>query len=121
MKRSTSSSPPDQVFGAIADPTRRAILDLLREQSTLTAGQIAARFATISRPAVSKHLRVLREANLVHAHEHGRENHYTLDAEPLGLIQRDWLNQFAPHWEQSLERLRHQAEAPRRRLRDEPE
>lgn len=106
----TSSLAPDRVFAALADPTRRAILELLREHSTLTAGKIAAQFPEISRPAVSKHLRLLREAGLVHARGEGRENHYVLDAMPLGAIRRDWLDQFAPHWEASLERLKRQVE-----------
>ena len=63
-------SSADRVFGALSDPTRRAILDLLREHQEMTAGDIAGRFQRISRPAVSKHLRVLREAGLVHATEH---------------------------------------------------
>ena len=105
---------PDRVFGALADPTRRSILDLLREHETLTAGEIAARFRTITRPAVSKHLRVLREASLVSASEHGREVHYALDAAPLGEVQREWLERFTPHWEASLRRLKSQAERPRR-------
>lgn len=102
----------DRVFAALADPTRRAILDLLRENQSLTAGAIAARFSTISRPAVSKHLRVLRHACLVQAQERGRENHYTLDVRPLAEIQRGWLDDFAPHWEQSLQRLKSEAEKP---------
>lgn len=82
----------------------------------MAAGEIAARFRRISRPAVSKHLRVLREAGLVHAVERGRENVYTLDARPLATIQREWLDQFTPHWERSLQQLKRQAEeGPRRR------
>ncbi len=81
----------------------------------MPAGAIAARCPDISRPAVSKHLRVLRDARLVRAEERGRENHYTLDAEPLGEIQRDWLMAFAPHWERSLQRLKAEAETTRRK------
>jgi DNA-binding transcriptional ArsR family regulator len=55
-----TSSTADDVFGALADATRRAILDLLRDNDHLTAGQIADRFPRLSRPAVSKHLRVAR-------------------------------------------------------------
>jgi len=103
----------DTTFAALADPTRRAILDLLREHASLTAGQIAARFPSLSRPAVSKHLGVLRRASLVRSRERGRENHYTLDALPLREVQLAWLEQFAPHWEQSLERLKRLAESDR--------
>ena len=108
--RSVTAS-PDRIFSALSDATRRAILDLLRVEDELGAGEIADRFATISRPAVSKHLRVLREAGLVRAAARGRENRYTLDAEPLGHVQQGWLDRFAPYWEQSLERLKRSAEA----------
>jgi len=103
----------DAVFAALADPTRRAILELLRGHASLTAGKLAAQFPRMSRPAVSKHLRVLRGANLVHAQARGREWHYTLDAQPLADIQREWLNQFAPSWDQSLRRLKREAESER--------
>jgi DNA-binding transcriptional ArsR family regulator len=103
----------DLVFGALADGTRRGILDLLRDHPTLTAGEIASRFPSISRPAVSKHLRVLLGAHLVHARDRGRERHYEIDARPLREIQLAWLDSFAPLWEQSLERLKHEAEKER--------
>jgi DNA-binding transcriptional ArsR family regulator len=102
--------PTDRVFAALADPTRRAILDLLRERPSMPAGEIAARFPAISRPAVSKHLGVLRGAHLVTTREQGREHHYTLDARPLAELQRDWLDRFAPYWEESLARLKREAE-----------
>jgi DNA-binding transcriptional ArsR family regulator len=100
----------DLVFGALADPTRRSILELLREREHMIAGEIADRFPRMSRPAVSKHLRVLREAGLVRSEERGREHRYALDARPLADLQRGWLEQFAPHWERSLEQLKEQAE-----------
>ena len=103
----------DDAFAAIADPTRRAILDLLRQRHSLNAGQIAAQFPRMSRPAISKHLGVLRRAGLVRALERGREWHYTLDPAPLGHIYADWLASFAPLWEASLEQLKRQAEQPR--------
>lgn len=96
-------------FGALADPTRRAVLDLLRKRETLTAGEIAARFPRVSRASVSKHLRVLREARLVKAQDLGRERHYRLDASRLA-DQRAWLDKFAPLWEESLAQLKRRAE-----------
>ncbi|MDO8614633.1 MAG: metalloregulator ArsR/SmtB family transcription factor [Dehalococcoidia bacterium] len=99
-------------FAALADPTRRAILDLLRTRGSLTAGRIAAQFPGLSRAAVSKHLGVLRRARLVRARELGREWHYTLDSRPLADVYYDWLSSFAPHWEESLKRLKQQAEGP---------
>lgn len=99
-------------FAAIADPTRRAILDLLREHETLTAGEIAVRFPKISRAAVSKHLRVLRESRLVKARTQGRQWHYRLDPLPLAELYRDWLSRFAPLWDERLQQLKRQAEGP---------
>ncbi|WP_344611103.1 metalloregulator ArsR/SmtB family transcription factor [Dactylosporangium salmoneum] len=71
----------DEVAGAIADPVRREILLMLRDEP-LSAGQIADRFA-ISRPAISRHLRVLREAGLVRDAADGRRRVYALVAAPL--------------------------------------
>ena len=59
---------------------------------------------------MSKHLRVLREARLVRARERGREWHYSLDARPLGTVYREWLESFAPYWEESLGRLKGKVE-----------
>ena len=101
----------NDTFSALADPTRRSILELLRQHETMTAGGIAARFPMVSRPAISKHLAVLRRARLVRAREQGREWHYALDARPLGEIYRSWLSPFASHWRQSLERLKQQVES----------
>jgi DNA-binding transcriptional ArsR family regulator len=97
-------------FAAIADPTRRAILELLRDNATLTAGEVAGRFPQISRPAVSKHLAVLRRARLVRAEASGREQHYRVDPGPLAEIYRAWLESFAPLWEDRLARLKRQVE-----------
>jgi DNA-binding transcriptional ArsR family regulator len=79
------------VFEAIADPVRRSILERLNARS-LSAGEIAARFA-ISRPAVSRHLRVLREAGLVTAELVGRRQMYRLEPGPLGEVDA-WLAQY---------------------------
>jgi DNA-binding transcriptional ArsR family regulator len=109
--------PPHDAFAALADPTRRAILDLLRERGMLTAGQIGAAHPHISRPGVSRHLRVLREANLVIAEEHGREWRYRLNVAALARVHRDWFARFIPLWDESLERLKQQVEAAPRRVR----
>ena len=94
------------VFDALADPTRRAALELLRRRPVMTAGELAAAFPEISRPAVSRHLRLLRSAGLVEATQHGREWRYELRVAPLAEVQQQWFAQFAPIWEESLERLR---------------
>ncbi|WP_306364184.1 metalloregulator ArsR/SmtB family transcription factor [Nocardia sp. CC227C] len=94
----------DEVAAAIADPVRREILRLLRAEQ-LTAGAIASRFP-ISRPAVSRHLRVLRESGLVHDELVGRERYYNLDPAPLREI-ADWIAEFAAaeSWERRLDAL----------------
>lgn len=74
----------DAVAAAVSDPVRRAILDTLADRP-LAANDIAAQF-TISRPAVSRHLRVLRESGLVTSTADGRQRLYTLDARPLAAL-----------------------------------
>ena len=101
------------MFTAIADPTRRAILDLLADRASLTAGEIAEQFPEISRPAVSKHVRVLRDAGLVGIRKDGREVHYSLDAHPLAEVYERWLVRFAPMMDESLQRLKRTVEAKR--------
>ena len=106
----------DDVAAAIADPVRREILVLLREQR-LPAGEIADRFA-ISRPAISRHLRVLRECGLVRDTLAGRQRFYELDASRLaGLI--EWLDRFtrADAWERRLDALETEVHRTRREHR----
>jgi len=106
----------DDVAAAIADPVRRTILEMLREQR-LPAGEIADRF-TISRPAVSRHLRVLRESGLVRDTLIGRRRVYQLDATPLAdLI--GWLDQFTPAagWQRRLDALETEVYRTRRERR----
>jgi DNA-binding transcriptional ArsR family regulator len=108
---STATRAPRDPYGAIADPTRRSILDLLREHDTLTAGEIAARYPRVTRAAVSKHLGVLRRSRLVRARQHGREWRYSLDARPLAAVYEKWLRYFAPYWDERLESLRRRVES----------
>jgi DNA-binding transcriptional ArsR family regulator len=81
----------DAVFRAIANPTRREILRLLRE-GRRSAGEIAANFRTC-RPAISKHLRLLRTAGLVVSHKDGHARIYDLNAKPLRAM-RTWLGDY---------------------------
>jgi DNA-binding transcriptional ArsR family regulator len=97
----------NDVFRAIADPTRRAILDRLRA-GPANAGALAADFRS-SRPAVSKHLRVLREARLVVNTRVGRERVYTVDPLPLQSV-AGWLEGYRAFWQSSLERLKRNLE-----------
>ena len=97
------------LYQAIADPHRRQMLDLLRTEGPLRAGEIVAHFPHISQPAVSKHLRVLREANLVRSTKDGREQWYHLDPMPLQPLAH-WLEAYEDLWNQRLQRLQQVAE-----------
>ena len=101
----------DSVASAIADPVRREILVALRH-GPLTAGAVAARFP-ISRPAVSRHLRVLREAGLVVDTAEGRERVYRLDVAPLGEVDA-WLAPFRDGWGARLDALATEVHRTRR-------
>ena len=102
-------------FAAIADPTRRRIIDLLRTDA-LRAGDIAARFPRISRPAVSKHLRVLRTARLCRVRSSGRERRYELDSRSLADVDA-WLARYRSLWSSKLGSLKryveHETRLPR--------
>jgi DNA-binding transcriptional ArsR family regulator len=91
------------VFRAIADPTRREILGLLRD-GPRTVGDIAANFRT-SRPAISKHLRVLRSAGLIAAQRDGTARVCQLNARPLRVVS-EWLRNYEAFWRESLRGLK---------------
>ena len=99
MSRTAGSA---SVFTAIADPTRRAILDLLR-QGEQPVKQIAQPFS-MSLPAVSQHLSVLCEAGLVIQRKEGRQRFYRLNPEPLKQVS-DWVNHYEQFWQEKLDVL----------------
>ena len=90
------------VFQAIADPTRRAILTLVATQA-MTAGAIAANFDT-ARPTVSKHLQILTECELVEQEQNGREIYYHLNAKKMKEI-ADFIEPFRAMWEHRFNKL----------------
>ena len=90
------------VFQAIADPTRRAILLLVAAQS-LTAGSIAANFDT-ARPTVSKHLQILIECELLTQEQNGREIYYHFNPKKMQELD-NWLAQFRKQWETQFNQL----------------
>jgi DNA-binding transcriptional ArsR family regulator len=104
----TATLPPPDIYRAIADPTRRAILDRLRA-GPLHVNALAAEFSQ-SRPAVSKHLRVLRSAQLVCERRHGRERRYHLQPEPLHDVAR-WVQEYSTFWSANLTRLKQRLES----------
>jgi DNA-binding transcriptional ArsR family regulator len=96
-----------EVFEALADPTRRRIVELLAEEER-SAGQLAGHFQ-VSRPAVSKHLRVLREAGLVDVREDAQKRIYRLEPKALARAE-EWLARHRQFWEQRLDALKAQIE-----------
>ncbi|HYI23951.1 MAG TPA: metalloregulator ArsR/SmtB family transcription factor [Thermomicrobiales bacterium] len=98
-------------FEAIADPVRREILVLLMARQ-LTAGEVADRFS-ISRPAISRHLRVLRETGLVAVEASGRRRVYRIETTPLGEVET-WLQQFHVAWFSRLDALETEVHRTRR-------
>ncbi len=111
-------------YKAIADDTRRHILDLLRVEP-LTAGVIAQRVRQrrstpkLSRPAVSKHLRILRSSRLVSAKREGREQVYHLNAEPLRDVE-SWVRQYEQFWDKQLDAFKAYVEAAVEKEKTQP-
>lgn len=96
---------------ALADPTRRRIVELLVDGER-SAGALASEF-TVSRPAVSRHLRVLRESGLVQTRESGTSRLYSLDPAPLQELDA-WLARYRGFWAQRLDALDTQLRRTRR-------
>jgi len=91
------------VYFAIADPTRRALLLRLAKEGERNVSDLLEPFA-ISQPAVSKHLRILREAKLVRSRKDGRERLYAIEPRTLRQV-HDWVSHFEKYWDQKLDAL----------------
>jgi DNA-binding transcriptional ArsR family regulator len=102
------------LFDVLAEPTRRRILDLLRERPRLV-GELTTALG-LSQPGTSKHLRVLREAGLVRVRPEGQRRWYELDAEPLREID-EWLTPYRWLWAARLDALERHLD----RMPDDPE
>ena len=96
-----------EVFEALADPTRRRLVELLAEDER-SAGELAGHFR-VSRPAISKHLRVLREAGLVHVRGDAQRRIYRLEPQALGRAE-GWLARHRQFWQERLDALEAQLE-----------
>ena len=98
------SEPPELVFFALADPTRRQVIQCLSEEGSMTATELASRLP-VSRQAVSKHLSALRDAGLVAGRQEGRETRYRLTPGPFtGAM--SWMASVGAQWDERLEALR---------------
>lgn len=102
MPHRAKDLPIDHVLGALANPTRRDVLDLLLH-GPRTVTDIAARF-DMARPSVSEHLKVLRDTGLVTETKHGRHRYYAVNPEPLHELQ-EWLTPYERFWRERLVRL----------------
>ena len=100
----------EAVFRAIADPTRREILGMLRGRP-YSVGEIAANFRT-SRPAISKHLRMLRAVGLVATTQKGAARICALNAQPLRAVS-DWISDYEAYWGKTLQSLKRYVEEKR--------
>jgi DNA-binding transcriptional ArsR family regulator len=98
----------DSVFGALADPTRRRLVETLARGGTVTASGLAEQLP-ITRQAVSKHLSALRGADLVTSTRVGRETHYVLRPQPLDEAAQ-WIQMVGAEWDDRLGALRRSVE-----------
>jgi DNA-binding transcriptional ArsR family regulator len=103
MRNRLATYSPAVTFHALADPTRLAVLELLRSEPK-AVGQIAAAFP-ISRPAISKHLRQLHKAELVVPSRRGRHHFYRFNAAPLEALDL-WLERYRVFWAHNLTNLK---------------
>jgi DNA-binding transcriptional ArsR family regulator len=112
MPRAATSS---DVFNAVAESRRRAILDLLASEER-PVGEIV-RALRLAQPSVSKHLRILREVGLVQVRRDGRRMLYRTDASGLRPL-HEWAGTFERHWRHQLRRIKERAESAARSNRD---
>ena len=99
----------DRVWKALADETRRAILDFLRDGPRTTT-EIVERFPQLSRFGVMKHVDVLRDAGLILTREEGRKRINTLNAVPIRKIYERWVSKYEGSWADALLRVQEDAE-----------
>ena len=105
----TYSLPMDDVFKALADPTRRSLLDELFREDGQTLSALEGRL-TMTRFGVMKHLRVLEAAGLVVTRRRGREKLHFLNAVPIRLVHDRWVSKYAAPWAEALSELKHDLE-----------
>jgi DNA-binding transcriptional ArsR family regulator len=98
-----------ETFAALADPTRLQIVELLSATDELPAGRIAESFPSMTRAAVSRHLRLLEDAGLVSVRPSAQQRLYRLNPEPLAELD-DWLDRYRPMWTRSVASLKRHLE-----------
>jgi DNA-binding transcriptional ArsR family regulator len=108
----TRETPASKVFFAVADPTRRAMLDFLVARPR-SAGEIVSHFSRLTQPGVSQHLRVLREAQLVGVAVHAQRRIYTLKPEGLRTL-HEWISKYQDFWTDKLDTLEQHLDSMRK-------
>ena len=110
------TAPPADVYAAIVDPTRRALLLRLAKEGEKNATELLEPFS-ISQPAISKHLRVLREAGLIRSRKEGRLRIYEVEADELRQVY-DWVSHFEKYWDEKLDALGDYLNQQKRRTKE---
>jgi len=100
----------DHVFHALANGSRRRMLDIVRQSPGLGVGELSKEF-DVSRIAVMKHLAVLEEAGLVVSEKAGRVRRLYFNAAPIQMIHNRWTDEYSAYWAGQLTRIKYQAEA----------
>ena len=106
----------DAIWKALSDPTRRAILDLLRDGPRTTTAIVDA-FPRLTRFGVMKHIDVLREAGLINTREEGRQRVNSLNAVPIRRIYERWVSRYQDFWADKLLRIEEDFASPRKAKR----
>jgi DNA-binding transcriptional ArsR family regulator len=101
------------LFNALADPTRRSIVELLATQGQMNATEICENF-DVSHPAISQHLKILREAELVQLEKNAQRHLYSLNIDAIHKLD-DWVKQMTRNWDESYSRLDQILEAEKRK------
>ena len=112
---SLQKAPGQELFDALADPTRRSIIGLLASNGEMAASEIYRNFE-MSNPAVSQHLRILRDAELVRVEKDAQKHLYSLNAEKLRDLE-DWIKETTGLWSERFDKLDRLLEAEKRKLR----
>ena len=113
MSAQIENGSTQRLFDALSDPTRRTIIDLLAAQGQMTASDIYKNFQ-MTNPAVSQHLKILREAELVRIEKDAQKHLYSLNPEKIRDLE-DWVRQTLNLWEKRFERLDRVLEAEKKR------
>lgn len=100
----------DAVFQALGNPSRRRILDILKDEPGCNVNNVCKHFKT-SRIAVMKHLRILEDAGLIHSEKHGRDRRLYFNAVPIRMIHDRWTTEYSTLWAGRLTEIKYRIES----------